>query len=132
MGLFDKMVSGVVKGLMKNVDPAAIPGLVSQYLGKTEIGSVTGLIERLRAAGLGSEVDSWLGPGPNLPVTPQQLREAIGEPALEQFAAATGLSIDKIMPLMAAYLPQTVDQMSPEGVLVESPPSGEEPPRAAG
>ncbi len=77
MGLFDKVVSGVVKGLMKNVDPAAIPGLVSQYLGKTEIGNVTGLLERLRAAGLGPEVDSWLGPGPNLPVTPQQLREVL-------------------------------------------------------
>jgi uncharacterized protein YidB (DUF937 family) len=132
MGLFDKVVSGVVKGLMKNVDPAAIPGLVSQYLGKTEIGSVAGLLDRLRAAGLGPEVDSWLGPGPNLPVSPEQLRAAIGEPALEQFAAATGLSIDKIMPLMATYLPQTVDLISPEGVLVEPPPSSEEPPRASG
>ena len=48
MGLFDKVVSGMVKGLANAVDPAAIPGLTTQYLAKTELGDANGLLERLR------------------------------------------------------------------------------------
>jgi uncharacterized protein YidB (DUF937 family) len=94
MGLFDKVVSGMVKGLAKTVDAAAIPGLVLQYLAKTEVGDAAGLIARLRQGGLDQEVESWLGPGPNLPVTPEQLRAALGENLIEQFVAVTGISAD--------------------------------------
>lgn len=123
MGLFDKVMSGVVKGLMNNVDPAAIPGLVSHYLGKTELGDVAGVLTRLRQSGLDNEVDSWLGPGPNLPVLPDQLRGALGEDVLAQFSAATALPTDRLLVLMAAYLPDTVDRLSPNGTIEEPEPS---------
>lgn len=96
MGLFDKVVSGVIKGLV-NINPATIPGLAMQYLSKTELGDVNGLLKRLRQGGLDREVESWLGPGPNLPVSPDQLRDALGEDVIEQFAAATGFSADELL-----------------------------------
>jgi uncharacterized protein YidB (DUF937 family) len=122
MGLFDKVVSGMVKGLANAVDPAAIPGLVSQYLAKTEIGDTTGLIARLRQGGLDREVDSWLGPGPNLPVSPEQLRSALGENVLDQIVALTGIPADKLLVLMAGYLPNAVDAMSSNGIIEQKPP----------
>lgn len=126
MGLFDKLMSGVIDGLMKNVDPATIPGLAAQYLGKTELGGVAGLLARLREAGLGREVDSWLGPGPNLPVSPEMLRSALGDDVLQQLTAATGMSVDRLLPLISGHMPQIVDQMSPNGRLEEpAPPSGD-------
>lgn len=130
MGLFDKVVSGMIQGLVKNLDPATIPGLATQYLSKTELGDVSGLLKRLRQGGLDPEVESWLGRGPNLPVSPDQLRIALGEDVIEQFAAATGLSADKLLPLMAAYLPQTVDAMSPNGRIEEKPAGAGEAPSA--
>lgn len=123
MGLFDKVVSGMVKGLAKTVDAAAIPGLASQYLAKTEVGDAAGLIARLRQGGLDQEVESWLGPGPNLPVTPEQLRAALGENLIEQFVAVTGISADKLLVLMAGYLPNAVDVMSPNGTIEDVPPA---------
>ena len=72
MGLFDKVVSGAVKGLAKAVDPGAIPGLATQYLAKTELGDANGLLARLRQGGLDREVESWLGPGPNIPISADQ------------------------------------------------------------
>ncbi|MGA8158437.1 MAG: YidB family protein [Rhodoplanes sp.] len=123
MGLFDKVVSGMVKGLAKTVDAAAIPGLVLQYLAKTEVGDAAGLIARLRQGGLDQEVESWLGPGPNLPVTPEQLRAALGENLIEQFVAATGISADKLLVLMAGYLPNAIDAMSPNGTIEGAPPA---------
>jgi uncharacterized protein YidB (DUF937 family) len=130
MGLFDKVVSGVVKGLARNVDTAAIPGLALQYLAKTELGNAAGLLARLRQGGLDREVESWLGPGPNLPVSPDQLRSALGEDVLEQFVAVTRLPTDKLLALMAAYLPQTVDAMSPNGTIEEKAADSGDPPLA--
>jgi uncharacterized protein YidB (DUF937 family) len=121
MGLFDKVVSGVVKGLAKAVDPAAIPGLATQYLAKTELRDANGLLARLRQGGLGREVESWLGPGPNLPVTADQIRSALGDDVIQQFVAAIGVPADKLLALMAAYLPQTVDAMSPNGRIEVKP-----------
>jgi uncharacterized protein YidB (DUF937 family) len=121
MGLFDKVVSGMVKGLANVVDPAAIPGLATQYLAKTEVGDTAGLIARLRQGGLDQEVESWLGSGPNLPVTPEQLRAALGENLIEQFVAATGISADKLLVLMAGYLPNAIDAMSPNGTIEGTP-----------
>lgn len=123
MGLFDKVVSGMVKGLANVVDPAAIPGLVSQYLAKTEIGDTAGLIARLRQGGLDREVDSWLGPGPNLPVSPEQLRSALGESVVDQIVALTGIPAEKLLVLMAGYLPNAVDAMSPNGTIEGAPPA---------
>ncbi len=128
MGLFDKVVSGVVKGLAKAVDPAAIPGLATQYLAKTELRDANGLLARLRQGGLDREVASWLGPGPNLPVTADQIRSALGDDVIQQFVAATGVPADKLLALMAAYLPQTVDAMSPNGRIEVKPVESDQPP----
>lgn len=123
MGLFDKVVSGMVKGISKTVDPGALPGLVTQYLAKTEIGDTANLIKRLRDGGLDREVDSWLGSGPNLPVTPEQVRGALGDSVIEQAVAVTGIPADKLLVLMAGYLPNAVDAMSPNGTIEGTPPA---------
>lgn len=122
MGLFNMFVSGVVNTMLAGLDPATIPSLATQYLGKTELGNVSGLLAQLRAGGLDQEVDSWLGPGPNLPVTAEQVRAALGEEVMSQFAASTGVSAGTLAPLMAQYLPQTIDRMSPNGQIEEAPP----------
>ena len=122
MGMFDKVVSGMVKGLAKTVDTAAMPGLVSQYLAKTEIGDAAGLIARLRQGGLEREVESWLGLGPNLPVSPEQLRSALGESVVDQIVAVTGIPTEKLLMLIAGYLPSAVDAMSPNGTIEENTP----------
>ena len=36
------------------------------------------LLDQLRQAGLGRQVDSWIGTGPNEPVEPQELERALG------------------------------------------------------
>lgn len=123
MGLFDKVMSGMVKGLANVVDPAAIPGLVSQYLAKTEIGDTAGLIARLRQGGLDQEVESWLGPGPNLPVSPEQLRDALGENVIGEIVAVTGIPAEKLLALIAGYLPNAIDAMSPNGTIEGAPPA---------
>jgi uncharacterized protein YidB (DUF937 family) len=126
MGLLDELGSSL-KGAMGQVlgqaigdiEANAVPALLSQIMGKTDLGSVGGLIAKLQEGGLGSQVSSWLGNGSNLPVTAEQLRKALGSDQVRQIANAVGLPADKILSVLSQYLPAAIDQMSPNGKLQE-------------
>jgi len=126
MGLLDELGSSL-KGAMGqvlsqavgDVEANALPVLLSQVLSKTDLGSVSGLVAKLQEAGLGNQVSSWLGNGSNLPVTPDQLRAALGNEQVKQMANAIGLPADKLLSVLSEYLPAAIDKMSPNGKLQE-------------
>jgi uncharacterized protein YidB (DUF937 family) len=78
-------------------------------------GGVEGLVSSLRAGGLGGVVDSWVSTGTNVPVEPQQLGAALGPDTVNQLSAKTGLSIEMLLPLLAAFLPMIIDHLTPNG-----------------
>jgi uncharacterized protein YidB (DUF937 family) len=119
MGLFDEIVSGALKGVMGQAEQSLLPGLLSQLLANTNLGSIGGLLQQLQQGGLGGQVASWLGNGANHAISPDQLRAALGNEHLQQMAQAAGLPIDKLLALLSQQLPQTVDKMSPNGTLQE-------------
>jgi uncharacterized protein YidB (DUF937 family) len=66
-------------------------------------------------------VDSWISTGANQPVDPQQLGSALGPDTTAQLAQKTGLSIEALLPILAAVLPLVIDHLTPGGQL---PPGG--------
>jgi uncharacterized protein YidB (DUF937 family) len=78
-------------------------------------GGVEGLVTSLRAGGLGGVVDSWVSTGTNVPVEPQQLGAALGPDTVNQLSVTTGLSIETLLPLLAAFLPMIIDHLTPNG-----------------
>ena len=80
-----------------------------------ESGGIDGLVDRLRAGGLGQEVDSWVSTGPNQAVDPQRLGTALGPETTQRLADRTGLDINALLPLLAAFLPQLIDMLTPDG-----------------
>ena len=125
MGLFDQLGSGL-RGALGDLAGQAMgqleanaPALLSQVMGKTDLGSVGGLLAKFQEAGLGDQVTSWLGNGANMSITADQVREALGNEQVQQIANAVGLPTDKILSMMAQYLPGAVDKMSPSGTLEE-------------
>jgi uncharacterized protein YidB (DUF937 family) len=127
MGLLDDL-GGSLKGAVGQVlgqavgdiETNALPAVLNQVLGKTDLGSVGGLVAKLQESGLGSQVASWLGNGSNLPVSAEQLRAALGNEQVKQLADKLGLPTDKILSALSAHLPGAIDQMSPDGKLQES------------
>ncbi len=85
-------------------------------------GGVDGLLQQLRAGGLGSVVDSWVGTGPNQPVEPGQLGAALGPDTVSQLASKTGISIQSLLPMLAMVLPMIVNHLTPTG---QAPKPGE-------
>ncbi len=56
-------------------------------------------------------------------MTPEQVRAALGDSVIEQAVAVTGIPADKLLVLMAGYLPNAVDAMSPNGTIEGTPPA---------
>jgi uncharacterized protein YidB (DUF937 family) len=116
MGLLDN-IGGSLKGVLGQVEAAAVPALISGVLAKTNLGDLQGLVTKLQQGGLNNQVQSWLGNGANLPITADQLRSVLGNEQVKQLAQHFGLPVDAALKLMAEHLPAAVDQASPNGTL---------------
>jgi uncharacterized protein YidB (DUF937 family) len=74
-----------------------------------------GLIRQFDQAGLGREMNSWIGTGQNLPVSPDQLAQVFGRGSLEQMAQTSGLGVDQVSNGLSDLLPQLIDRVTPDG-----------------
>ena len=105
---------GVLKGVAGELSKQA-PSILSQVLAKTNLGDLQGIVNKLQQAGLDKQVASWLSDGKNIPVTKEQLRTALNDKDLQQIARSLGVPVDQALDVLAKYLPEAVDQASPNG-----------------
>ncbi len=117
--IFGSILGSALRGLAGQGGTGALSDILSQVLGKTDLGSIGGLLQQLQQSGLGPQVASWLGNGANLPVSVDQLKDALGDPHLRQLAAQLGLPVDQLLGQLSQHLPGAVDHMSPHGTLEE-------------
>lgn len=89
--------------------------------GSGGLGGLEGLIRRFQSAGLGAEVDSWIGGGRNLPISAAQIKAVLGDGPLRILAEHAGLDEDDAASRLAVLLPQMIDKLTPAGQL---PPNG--------
>src|SRR5215831_6824066 len=111
MGILDS-VGGLLGG------SPATSGLAAELLallngGGTQAG-LSRLVEQFKSAGLEDIVQSWIGPGPNLPVSPDQLARVLGHSKLNEMAAGAGLPLDQLESKLAELLPTIVDALTHE------------------
>jgi len=93
-------------------------GLLSgASVGSVLSGGLRDLIERFKQNGQGSAVDSWVKTGPNQPVGPEQLQQAIGPEVLNTLSQQTGLSREELLSRLTRELPAAVDKFTPDGRL---------------
>ncbi|ETO41305.1 hypothetical protein X965_10925 [Morganella sp. EGD-HP17] len=78
-------------------------------------GGIQGIQTRFRSEGLGGMLESWIGCGANLSVSAEQITAVFGSPAIEKLAAELGITADKASSVIAEYLPEIIDAMSPDG-----------------
>jgi uncharacterized protein YidB (DUF937 family) len=99
--------------------PAPVPqtGGGSFLDGGGLLGGLSGLVNKLETAGAGSQVNSWVGNGPNQPIDPTHLGQALGPDVMNQLSARTGLTQQQIMDGLSQVLPQLVHNLTPNGRL---------------
>lgn len=118
MGLLDAAL-GILEGsgdVQGNLVQAAL-GMLSQTQNG---GGLQGLIGAFQNAGLGEVIASWVGTGQNLPISAEQIQQALGGGHLNQLAEASGLSHSDAAGGLAAILPGLIDQLTPNGQVADA------------
>jgi len=97
-------------------------GNLGGLLGGASAGSVLSgglrdLVERFKQNGHGQAADSWVSTGPNQPVGPDQLEQAIGPDVLNTLSQQTGLSRQELVSRLTRELPEAVNKFTPQGRL---------------
>ena len=80
-------------------------------------GGLGDLLNQLQQGGHGETANSWVGKGPNKPISPGDLANALGADQIDSLSAQSGLSRDELLSGLSQYLPQVVDHLTPEGRL---------------
>ena len=109
-----KLIGGL-EGAGVAGDPAQAIGGLAQAV--REGGGLDEILAKLKAGGLGSAADSWVGTGANQAVDPQQLGAALGPDTVNRLSAGSGLSVAALLPMLAAFLPQIVNMLTPNGTV---------------
>jgi len=86
-------------------------------VGSVLSGGLRDLIERFKQNGQGTAADSWVKTGPNQPLGPEQLQQAIGPEVLNTLSQQTGLSREELLSRLTRELPAAVDKFTPDGRL---------------
>ena len=121
MGLLDNLGLGdMLKSLLGQAESAGLPAIINNVLAQTQYRDLNGLVAALQKGGLNAQVQSWLGPGANLPITEDQLKAVLGNSQVQDFALPLGLPVDETLKNLAQYLPNIVDKASPNGTLRSS------------
>ena len=107
MGMFDGILGGIVGAGMVSV----VNSILEQH------GGLQGVVGEFEKNGLGPTVRSWVGTGPNQPISPEEVHKALGPDLLRQLAEKSGLSEQDLVQKLSHVLPQAVDKLTPNGTL---------------
>ena len=119
MGLLDEVVKSVTGGAAAAApaaenSQASLANVVLSMLAN-QSGGLSGLVQQFTSQGLGHIVNSWIGTGQNLAISPQQLNAVLGSDQLKTIATRAGLSPETAQSGLAQLLPQIIDRMTPNG-----------------
>ena len=88
-----------------------------QQGGGLDIGN---LVSGMQAKGLGDVASSWLGDGENASISPDQLKDVLGQDKIAAAAEQLGTDEGSLLDGLKDALPQMVDKSSSGGSLLDS------------
>jgi uncharacterized protein YidB (DUF937 family) len=80
-------------------------------------GGLGGLLDQFTRSGYGDRMHSWVGPGENHPIQPNELEEALGPNAIDQLSQQSGMERHDMLDELSHVLPGVVDKLTPQGRL---------------
>ena len=82
-----------------------------------------GIVSRMTDAGMGQQVQSWIGTGENESISGEQIKQVVDPAALQRMSEKTHMQPDQICDHVAQALPKLMDGATPQGTM----PTGETP-----
>jgi uncharacterized protein YidB (DUF937 family) len=112
MGLADQFLEAAGSGAH-----AGLIGSVVDMLVCGQGAGLQGLVKAFGENGLGDIVGSWVGKSTSLPISAQQIQQALGSEMLQQLATQHGLEVRAVASQLAQHLPGIVDRLTPNGIV---------------
>ena len=124
MGLLDSVLGSLMGGGAGASSPMG--GVLGGLLGAGQSGGMGagmgggglgGLMSQFQQGGLGHIAESWVGNGPNQPVSPEQLHGVLGADQVQSMASQAGMQPHDFLSQLSQHLPEAVHGMTPNGQL---------------
>jgi uncharacterized protein YidB (DUF937 family) len=110
--------SGSAGGGLGDLLKTGLGGLLgSGAAGGALAGGLNDLLKQMQQNGHGEVTKSWVGNGPNHAISSGDLAQALGADQINTLAAHTGLSREDLLAGLSQYLPEAVNQLTPDGRL---------------
>ena len=98
--------------------PGGLGGLLAGgAAGSVISGGLGDLLKQLQQNGHGDTANSWVSPGPNKPIAPGDLANALGADQINSLMSQSGLSRDELLSGLSQHLPDVVNHLTPDGRL---------------
>jgi uncharacterized protein YidB (DUF937 family) len=116
MGLLDDLAGGLIGKLLGGQGGGnnQLVEMAINMLGSRDTGGLAGLVKAFSQNGLGDIMGSWIGKGDNMPVSSDQIADALG-PKLQEIAGKLGLSPEEASEGLAKILPEIINHLTPDG-----------------
>lgn len=134
MGLFDSVLGAVMNNGQQPQEGASgqasgLGGILGMLASNPQLiqiamgllsndgqqGGLGGLVSKFEQAGLGGAMNSWIGGGPNQPVSGDQITSALGTNTVSDIAGRLGLNPDDVASQLSQVLPGLINHLTPEG-----------------
>jgi uncharacterized protein YidB (DUF937 family) len=109
MSILDKMTDM----FSENAGGGAATQIISSLMNQP--GGISGILAKLNGAGLGAIVESWVSKGENMPITGNQVQNALGSDLVGRLANSAGVNPTSAATMIAKFLPTIVNSLTPEG-----------------
>ena len=121
MGILDSVIGMLGdKTSGASSSSALVEQIGAMLASNTAGGGLGGLMQSFDRAGLGHVISSWVGTGQNLPISPDQLKQVLGQGKIAEIANSLGLQSDQVAGQLSQLLPHLIDRVTPDGKVPES------------
>jgi uncharacterized protein YidB (DUF937 family) len=108
--------SAAMPGNLNDLLKGGLGGLLAGgAAGSVLSGGLNDLLKQLQQSGHGETANSWVGTGPNRPISPKDLGSALGADQISALTSEYGLSRDELLDGLSEHLPGVVDHLTPGG-----------------
>jgi uncharacterized protein YidB (DUF937 family) len=136
MGLLDQVIGAALGSMGQSAQPQSAPGQPAQdqfsqigailasmlaprpaVAGRPQVGGFDVLIDQFKKNGFEDVINSWIGTGPNQSISPDELRQALGQKRVNDLSRQAGTPQEDLLSQLSKYLPGIIDQLTPNGRL---------------
>jgi uncharacterized protein YidB (DUF937 family) len=113
MGFLDSILGGQNQTANETGGANPLLGVLTGLLAQS--GGLQGLLSKFSQAGHDDKVKSWISTGENQPIEPHEVQDALGHDQISALAAKLGVDPAQASQLLAKFLPNVVDKLTPNG-----------------